>query len=99
MKNYAMLSILYDTKFLNYIISRSKALSSSWDLEYEDLVQDGLLKLVEVYNKNKEADDPFVMTSLVNLFNDVWNYQKNSARTVSLEEWQLNMQRRNGENE
>lgn len=88
MKNYDELSEVYDMKFLNYIISRSKALSSTWNLEYEDLVQDGLLKLVEVYAKSEGADDPFVMTSLVNLFNDIWSSQTQSPSFVSLEDWQ-----------
>lgn len=97
MKNYSQLSEIYDTKFLNYIISRSKVLSSSWGMDYEDLIQDGLTKLVEVYSKNEEADDPFVMTSLVNLFNDIWKDRKNSAETVSWEEWKLALHRKEEE--
>jgi hypothetical protein len=98
MKNYDELAAVYDTKFLNYIISRSKALSAGWNLEYEDLIQDGLLKLVEVYGKDNKAEDPFVMTSLVNFYNDVWNSQLDGAELVPLEEWKLSVRREKGEN-
>jgi hypothetical protein len=64
---------------------RSKQLVDRWHLEYDDLINDGLLKLVEVYNKNKLAKDKAVMISLVNLYNDIHERQKNAMRTVSLE--------------
>jgi len=85
MRNYNELSQIYDTKYLHYIMHRSKQLVDRWHLEYDDLINDGLLKLVEVYNKNKLAKDKAVMISLVNLYNDIHERQKNAMRTVSLE--------------
>lgn len=86
MRNYEELSRIYDRKFLNYIISRSKKLTSRWNIEYEDLIQEGILKLVEVYYRNESVEDPFVMTSLVNLYNDINERQEHSFYTVSLED-------------
>jgi hypothetical protein len=87
MRNYTDLCELYDRKFLNYIINRSKKINHKWNIDYEDLVGEGLLKLVEVYHRNKDTPDIQVMTSLVHLYNDINEKQKTAIHPMSLAEF------------
>ena len=82
MKGYSDLSTLYDKKFLNYIISRSRALSKESTLDYEDLVQDGLLKLVVLHARHPRPGDPIIMKALVNMYNTSYTVQKSKPTLV-----------------
>lgn len=87
MNNYKELSELYKPKFLNYIIHRAKERSRKKPLEnYEDLCQEGLLRLVQTYKDNPEAEDALVMSSLKRRFNDINKAYSNRVLIIPLEE-------------
>jgi len=86
MKNYIYLKEIYKPVFLNYIINRSKKLSKVASTDYDDLTQEGLLVLIEMYNKNKEADDPLVMIALVRKYNGIASQLANRITFISLDE-------------
>ncbi len=87
MQGYRELATIYDKKFLNYIISRSKSLSSVSTFEYDDLVQDGLEKLVTLHAKKRRMNDPMIMESLKNMYNNIYERKYKSRPTlISYEE-------------
>ncbi len=86
MRDYSDLSKMYDKKFLNYIISRSKSLSAVSNLDYEDLVQDGLLKLVVLHSRSPRPRDPTIMSALVNLYHNIYNSTMSKPHLVSFDE-------------
>lgn len=71
MKNYKELCRIYKPVFLHYIINRSKDTARRLHLDYDDLIQDGLFKLVKLYSDDKKYEDAMIMQSLVNLYNDI----------------------------
>jgi len=86
MRNYKELSKIYEKKFLNYIISRSKKINYKWGMEYEDLVSDGILKLVELYHDDTHTPDRKAMASLVNFYNDIERDQSRDIHPMSIDE-------------
>jgi hypothetical protein len=84
MKNYKELKEIYKPVFLNYIISRSKTMARKLNTDYEDLTQEGLLKLVEMYSTGKEYTDPAIMIALVRKYNDILAAYENKLTFVPI---------------
>ncbi len=89
MKNYKELKIIYKPVFLNYIISRSKTTARQLHMDYDDLVQEGLLKLVEMYLLEKQYTDPFIMKALVNKYNDIFSAYEHKVTFMSINDMEI----------